>query len=332
MDKSIEQVGESVVASTTSKIRDFVNDSVIKKTSIFAKKNDGDWTQFFAALDTIEDTSLAIKGFQIDSDKLFTEHPYIATYGILQALYIQQDAVNYLKAALFGVGKKIDFKNDRYIELMKIRNLRNETIGHPIKASKKGKGSKYENDEITSCTIDRSSINNEGFKYMLWMHSGTQTKHVKFKDVVSLQDSVLGMELNLILKELQKEEKAHKSKFKNEKLANFLKTKSLYEVKLIYGVRWDDHLAWPSFEYFYNHYKKARAGLESRYGKFGSITRIQGTELVIKKLDYVFSKLDGFRLSGRFEEYEFEVYVDALDTGLKELQIHLEQIDNEFLL
>ena len=44
-------------------IRNFFNDSTIKKTLVFLKKKDGDWNQFCAALDTIEDTCLAIENF-----------------------------------------------------------------------------------------------------------------------------------------------------------------------------------------------------------------------------------------------------------------------------
>lgn len=325
----IEEV-ETQVSGISSKIRDFVNESTIKRTNIFAKKHEGDWNQFYAALDTIGDTCLAIEGFQKDSDNLFVKNAYLATYGILQALFIQQDSVNYLKTSLFGNDKKIDWTNSKYSELEKIRQLRNETIGHPIKTEKRRGKSKYQDDEITSCTIDRSSLSKAGFNYTLWMNSKTERKYISFSDVIGSQNKNLSIELEAILKELQKEEKEHKSKFKNEKLSSILSARSLYEINLIYGVNWDDHLAWPSFDHYHSRYKKIRAGLESRYGKFGAILRIPGTEEVIKKLDYVFSRIEGFKVSGKFDDYEFEVYVDALDAGLAELKAHLEETDKEF--
>lgn len=313
-----------------NKIRDFVNDSVIKKTNIFSKKTDGDWNQFWGAVDTIEDTCLAIESFQQDSSDLFVKNPYLGTYGILQALYIQQDAVSYLKTILFGSSKKIDWNNNKYLELRKIRRLRNETIGHPVKTNKKGKESEYSNNEITSCAIERSSLSKDGFSYTLWTHSGPDRNNIKFSDIIELQNNKLSTELETILKELQKEEKQHKLKFRGNKLADLLNYKSLYQISLIYGVRWDDHLAWPSFDHYYNQYKKIRSGLEERYGKFGSLLRIQGTELLIKKLDYIFAKLEVFKNTGKFNEYEFEIHVDALDAGLNEIKTHLEEIDKEF--
>ena len=59
------------------KIRNFFNDSTIKKTLVFLKKKDGDWNQFCAALDTIEDTYLAIENFLREPNDLFVKNPYL---------------------------------------------------------------------------------------------------------------------------------------------------------------------------------------------------------------------------------------------------------------
>ena len=311
-------------------IRNFFNDSIIKKTNVFLRKKDGDWNQFCAALDTIEDTCIAIQDFQQNQNDLFLKIPYLATYGILQALYIQQDAVNYLKISLFGNNKKIEWRNARYAELGKIRQVRNETIGHPVKTERKVGKSTYANDEVTSCTIDRSSLTKDGFRYMLWMHSKTENRAIKFSEIIKLQDKYLGVELETVMKELQKEEKQHKTKFKGEKLGELLNKPSLYQVNLIYGFRWDDHLAWPSFDHYHEIYKKIRKGLEDRYGKFGETIRIPGTHEVIKKVDFVLSKIEVFKNTRKFENYELEVYIDALDAGLNELKTHLAEIDKEF--
>lgn len=313
-----------------TQIRNFFNDSTIKKTSVFSKKQDGDWNQFCAALDTIGDTGLAIQNFRQDPNDLFIKNPYLATYGILQALYIQQDAVDYLKTSLFGNGKKIDWKNKKYTELAKIRQVRNETVGHPVKTTRKGRESKYVNDEITSCTIDRSSLTKDGFRYMLWMRSKTESKTIKFSEIIELQDKHLSAELESVMKEMKKEEKQHKAKFKGEKLADLLDKPSLYTINTIYGVEWNDHLAWPSFDHFHELYKKIRKGLEDRYGKFDDALRIPGTKEVVKKLDYVFSKIETFKNTGEYENYEFEVHIDALAAGLNELKTHLVEIDEEF--
>ncbi len=318
------------IEESAIKIRNFFNDSIVKKTSVFLKKKSGDWDQFFAALDTIEDTCLAIQNFQKDPDDFFIKNPYLATYGILQALFIQQDAVNYLKISLFGSDKKIDWGNTKYTELAKIRQMRNETVGHPVKTNRNGRNSTYTNDEITSCTINRSSLTKDGFCYMLWMHSRTESKKIKFPEIIDLQDKYLSVELVIVMKQLQREERQHKVKFKGEKLVELLNKKSLYEINQIYGFQWGDHLAWSSFDYYHELYKKIRKGLEDRYGKFGETIRIPGTHEVIKKLDFIFSKIEVFKNTQKFENYELEVYIDVLDAGLEELKTHLIETDKAF--
>lgn len=329
MDNAVNQHNLKIT-EISHQIRELFNNSTIKKTQVYSRKQSGDWNQFCAALDTLEDTCLAIEDFQKNPNDLFIKNPYLATYGLLQALFIQQDAVNFLKISLFGISNKIDWKDNKYSELFKIRQVRNETIGHPVKKENKGNKSKYENDEITSCTIDRSSLSKDGFRYMLWMYSKTEGKTIKFADIISQQDKHLGNELEMVMKEIQKEEKEHKTKFKNEKLADLLNKPSLYQINLIYGVQWNDHLAWPSFNHYHGLYKKIRKSLEDRYGKFGETLRIPGTEEVIKKLDYVFGKIETFQQIGNFENYELEVYIDALDAGIKELKTHLAEVDQEF--
>ncbi|NQU83811.1 MAG: hypothetical protein HQ536_03810 [Parcubacteria group bacterium] len=318
------------ITEISHQIRELFNNSTIKKTQVYSRKQNGDWNQFCAALDTLEDTCLAIENFQKDPNDLFIKNPYLSTYGFLQALFIQQDAVNFLKISLFGDSNRINWKDKKYSELFKIRQVRNETVGHPVKKENKGGKSKYENDEITSCTINRSSLSKDGFRYMLWMHSKTESKTINFSDIISQQDKHLGNELGMVMKEIQKEEKQHKTKFKNEKLSDLLNEPSLYQINLIYGVQWNDHLAWPSFNHYHKLYKKIRKSLEDRYGKFGETLGIPGTEEVIKKLNYVFCKIETFKNTGNFENYELEIYIDALDAGINDLKTHLVEVDQEF--
>jgi hypothetical protein len=61
------------MSHTVLKIKDiiqeiklFFNNSTTKKTKVFLKKNEGDWTQFCAAADTIRDVSFAIENFNKD--------------------------------------------------------------------------------------------------------------------------------------------------------------------------------------------------------------------------------------------------------------------------
>jgi len=325
--KMISKRNKIKISRINNQIRDFLNSSAIKKTDIYLKKQEGCWDQFCAALDTIGDTCLAINKFQENSEAYFTNNPYLLTYGLLQAMVLQQNAVKYLKKSVLG--KDINFKKN-YPDLFQIRRLRNETIGHPIETKIKGKNSEYNKNEITICTINRYSLTKEGFSYILWMCAKNKHKHIKFQKIIDLQEACLSIELFKILKELELEESKHKNIFKNKSLSKLTENKSFYQVNLIYGLIWDDPLAWPSFEYCQNKYQKIKIGLEKRYGKFEDSLRISGTVELIKKLDYIFSKISFLKKTKTLDKQECEIYVDALSRNWNELNEHLIEVDSEF--
>ncbi len=111
------------------------------------------WLSLASAIYTIEDTSSAIEYY------LKVEFPsenggkYLSIYGLLQACFLQQDAIQEISQALFG--RKIDYK-ENYPSAYSIRELRNRVAGHPV--SKK-------NGEYIQ--INQSSIHKESFQYLI---------------------------------------------------------------------------------------------------------------------------------------------------------------------
>jgi hypothetical protein len=106
------------------------------------------WNQICSSLDAVKDTLVAIYGY-METD--FPENlgvKYIHTYGILQLLFAQQDAVLHLAGAF-----EIDFI--RPVSFKTIRHIRNKSIGHPTKKENK--------DGTTHHFIVRHSIAKDGF-------------------------------------------------------------------------------------------------------------------------------------------------------------------------
>ena len=110
-----------------------------------------------SSLDVIEDTDYCleafltkdIEGLDEEGDKyvLATGTKYMYVYGTLQALFVQQDAVKHLAESL-----QIPYTCDS--SLKEIREIRNDSVGHP---TKRGKGSAFN-------FISRVTIDNQGFK------------------------------------------------------------------------------------------------------------------------------------------------------------------------
>ncbi|MFH1733652.1 MAG: hypothetical protein ABIE92_02995, partial [bacterium] len=97
-------------------------------------RNDGKWARICSALDTIEDTEEAIYYYNENLSVELGDFGllYLSVYGVLQSLFVQQDAARHLCEALSSeLNEKYEFKKEQNLE--RIRTIRNETIGHPTK-------------------------------------------------------------------------------------------------------------------------------------------------------------------------------------------------------
>ena len=110
----------------------------------------------FTSIDLIEDSQFAIYDFTNLPDHLFTKRSTLYIYGVMQALYCQQDGLQHLFECVFDCEFK-DFNNfvihfNSWPEVLNIRLTRNDIAGHPTNR-KKGKEfffiSKRKNTEYT---------------------------------------------------------------------------------------------------------------------------------------------------------------------------------------
>ena len=97
------------------------------------RKDSDNWDRICSSSDIINDTICAIESY-VKSDYPDEDIglQYIFIYGLLQALYLQQDAVR----NLFKVLHKCYPRDQKFLyelsdELEEVRKLRNETTGHP---------------------------------------------------------------------------------------------------------------------------------------------------------------------------------------------------------
>lgn len=313
----------SKVQEVIRQIRESLHDSTITRTKIFLNKNKGFWDQLWTSLDVIEDIEVAIQDFKDLGAESFLKVSYIHTYGLLQALYVQQDAVNNLKESIFG---EIIKWEQEYPSVFSIRTIRNESIGHPTKNER----SKMEINIY--CVIDRSSLSREGFSYAIWSSVGFKRKSTKFADLMQKQEEALVEELSKLLEKIKEEEIVHRKKFKGKILTSLLPEGEPYSFSLLrnIGFRPVDHLAWIVFDEFKNKYHEIKKGIELRYGPLKNSLSIPGTELLIDELDRIFLRIEGFRESKEDVKIDLGIYTDALINKLKELKTHLNEIDEEF--
>ena len=94
----------------------------------YAKINDVKLIQIYSSFDALEDCQEGIDFYLQSSDTDKVGEKYLRIYGLLQILYVQQDALNNICEAL---KLSISHKDDE--NLKKIRHIRNLSVGHPTK-------------------------------------------------------------------------------------------------------------------------------------------------------------------------------------------------------
>lgn len=135
------------------KIRDNVN-----KTNLYEKNLIDDWNIICVAMDTLEDSCLALLDFESRGVGKNDGEKYLRLYGFFQAIILQQDSIiNLYKIFL---KKEFDTKKSAWKQLRYLRNL---TIGHPINY-----GEFRNNKKVKRCFISRITIDNTGFQIIIW--------------------------------------------------------------------------------------------------------------------------------------------------------------------
>lgn len=114
------------ILAAQEKIYDYIEDS---KCGWSETCSDIDFEKYCIAKDTIQDTA---EGLLEHRKQGFTDdvyRRYIEYYGVLQAVYMQQDAITAL-FKLFMTPEAIDF--DALPNWCELRALRDDTVGHPV--------------------------------------------------------------------------------------------------------------------------------------------------------------------------------------------------------
>lgn len=116
----------ATVSESAQRFRDTVNTSHIRDRLTKDKKK---WNRLCACMDVLKDTEMAIAAFPGCSADADTGEVYLRIYGLLQAMFVQQDAVCHACSAI-----GMDYQRPEQVE-NGIRRVRNKAIGHPAEKS-----------------------------------------------------------------------------------------------------------------------------------------------------------------------------------------------------
>lgn len=160
--------------------------------------NTTNWQRCCASLDIIEDAQCAIDYYSKSNYPEETNGKYLFTYGLLQALFLQQDAIRHLNQSLLD--ENIKLKND-YPDLFDIRELRNNVSGHPTGRL---------------IHLSRNSMNKESFTYLC--ASDLTLEDVNILEILETQTKFIMEILEKMIEKLDEEFIKFIKKFKEQKL------------------------------------------------------------------------------------------------------------------
>jgi hypothetical protein len=199
-EASVETNMQSI-AELEQEIRDFINNP---RKRYALMQDTAAWNLLCSCLDAVGDTELAVRAYEQSREPPTAADLYLLVYGVLQALFIQQDAVENLCQAL-----AIDYIPDK--SLKETRDIRNDSTGHPTKRG----GGKGRNNFIV-----RSSLTREGFDLMTTFPDKRRPRfrHISIESLIKNQRDVIQRVLREVLRRLKTEEAIHRGKYRDQKL------------------------------------------------------------------------------------------------------------------
>lgn len=290
--------------SLIGKIRELINK--VENQSLLIKEKDI-WNKLCSALDSIEDTANAVF-YYIESD-----YPdsiggkYLFTYGLLQAIFLQQDSLNSINLSLFN--NEIDYRTN-YPELYKIREIRNDVVGHPTGRKKDGK---------TFCIhLSQVSMSKDYFEYLVFSDN-MMFERVSVGELINNQNKIINLILQNVVDMQNKSFREYIEMHKDRKIIELFKMRGYHQEKLLTN----DMLYEYSIKYLCNIVEKVKEELNRRYDSWGNMNF---TALLIKEIDEIYSLLMEAEIRENVRKYLGELFCIKIE----ELEKHCQEIDEYF--
>ena len=298
-------------------IRDYVNDPRHQQHLLSIRFS---WYQLCSAMDVIDDIDMALEAYLTADFPNDTGEKYLRIYGVLQALFVQQDALRHL-IDIIRPSVQVELSD----VLKEVRDLRSASIGHPTEFKRKGEKSVH--------AISRITLGKDGFQMLSFDEkNGTSFRNVPVRTLVEKQRTEATRILLEVVKQLQEEDRTHKEQFRETKLrASFGQT--LYAFEKV-------------FEDLKGNSQRAMGGwgadhLQNSLDQFESLLKARGMNLEtydsIKyrydEIRYPLSELRKFFASQESDISKREtavVFADALQGHFSELMDIAKEIDEEY--
>ena len=307
----------NIILEKTSKIRNHVNHPW-KLEILFSDRVK--WDKVCSSMDVLDDTQSAIDNYFNLPDFSSDSGGYLFLYGLLQAFFLQQDASNHLTDALFN--QTINWQVE-YPDLHLIRELRNESVGHPTEFIRKG--------EVSFHYIARFSLNKNSFELASYYPAKQNTlyRDIDIFDLKNKQENSVSNLLDKVIQLMEIDLKNHKKKFQNMKLKDLVPNDFSYCIGKVYeGIYNNYPLAEMNFTRIKETHESIKSAIDKRYTSYKAL---ESVEDVVRRIDYIIIKMETWIKNKELHKNsDAEVFMDSFNERFKELEEMLLEIDEEF--
>ncbi len=306
--------------------------------------------QMSSVIDTIGQTELAINTFSIcNYDKRDKGQLYLVIYGLLQGIFVQQDAVRHL-CKILKIDENINKKHPR---LEEIRDIRNAAAGHPTlkdrflkgKVNKNARSEKGERGLEAYNFVSQFSLSKETFDLITYYNNGQfEQKKISTDELIADQQKFVSEILEEVLRQLLEEEQKHKQEFKSEKLTDgFAQVRYLGIEQITKGVfanideteRWGiDNINFgiAGLEYLANLVHSFIDSVTRRDAGFAESIKDEFEEFrfATEKLRGLFSKKISRETISKEEQLFMSILLKYIETQMKTFEEYAKQLDDEY--
>ncbi|MCC5941010.1 MAG: hypothetical protein JJU37_05660 [Balneolaceae bacterium] len=303
------------IHDTLYRIRELIN-SALKQPELLSNKNN--WRKLCSSLDHISDAQQAIDKYK-SLDDFNTSDGYLFIYGLLHSVFLQQNTTKSLSLSL--INQDVDFKKD-YPKLYQIREVRNDSIGHPTDR----RNDKY----ITS--IVQHSIRKKGFEYMILDDTARRFEYVDIFQLLETQEALINKILLKVHDVIKNEIDSHKETFSDMNIYDTIPDTVNYHLEKLYeGCHSNsDHIEFTKIQIHTISELFANSLLEVEK-RYKTLDALPGIEHQSKKVKFLLNKLEDLCDNNRFTEgYFAEALIDSLKLELHDYRKFLKNIDEEF--
>ena len=311
---------ESRIYELRKKIREFIQhprrlDPLLRNKRL--------WFMLCSSMDALDDTEMAIDAYIEQPGSEDKGACYLLIYGILQSLFVQQDAISDLVDA-FGLSSE----KDR--DLQEIREVRNRAIGHPTKR----KGSRKKGIPASSHFIVQVSVTKTHFTIMSKYETGeTNFEDIDVMALIQKQHAVVTRVLEEVWEALKVREREHREKFKGEKLIGiFPPTLGYMFEKLSLAAHGSDPHEAPLGAWGIQSIRKAICDFKAALEKRGILNESSHLSHCFEELDQPTRELELY-LTGehsRLDPDNAPIYVYFVRGKVDDLQEIAKEIDQEY--